>query len=112
MKEYKVKITHQAQDQLWEIYTYIRDTLQAPLAANHVLAILEEAADSLAYMPSRIKLTNETKWADQDVHRLHAHHFFLYFWIDEGKRIVQIFAVIYSQRDQEKILNTIYRETI
>ncbi len=107
MKVYSIRFTRQAQEQLLEIDHYIRDILRAPLAADHVLDLLEEAAMSLATMPERVRLTGEPQWAEKGIRRLLAHHFFLYFWIDKERAAIQILAVIYTSRDQKRQLATL-----
>ena len=38
---YQIKLTKQAQEQMREIFSYIRYTLQAPETAMHMLEILD-----------------------------------------------------------------------
>jgi len=58
---YTVKITSQAQEQLRDIVSYIRYTLQSPETAIRLLHALEEEIYSLEQFPNRIPLTAEKK---------------------------------------------------
>lgn len=43
MEIYKIKITPQAQRQMSEVYSYIKDFLKEPIAAAHFLEDIEKA---------------------------------------------------------------------
>lgn len=51
-------------------------------------------------MPERIKLTEEEPWRTDGIHRMRVANFYVYFWIDEDNRKVQVIAVIFVARDQ------------
>lgn len=58
-------------------------------------------------MPERIKLTDEEPWRSEEIHRMRVRNYYVYFWIDKVKRIVQIIAVIYVAREQETQLRNL-----
>lgn len=104
MDEYRIKITRQAREQLGEIRRYIEQELLSPTAAANTLAAIKKEIQSLTIMPGRIHLTPEQPWHDQDIHRDRVKNYYIYFWIDEEKKIVQITAIIYVRRDQYRQL--------
>ena len=110
MKEYNVKVTRQAYEHLSNIKRYIQYELSAPEAAANMVKMLKKAVKSLAFMPSRIKLTDEEPWHSENIRRMHVRNFFVYFWIDEANSIVHIIAVIYAARDQKTIFEFIETE--
>ena len=97
---YQVKITEQAQEQMWKIAHYIAVELAAPDAALRLLDVLEDAIASLTQFPNRIPLTEEEPWHSQGVHKMPIKNFLVYFWVDEDACKVQVTAVIYDRRDQ------------
>ena len=102
--EYTIRITRQATDHLREIHRYIEKELLAPQAARNTIAVIKAEILSLREMPSRIHLTPEEPWHSYGVRRMRAKNFYVYFWIDEENRKVQIIGVIYIRRDQTKQL--------
>lgn len=111
MTEYMVKITHQAQEQMQEIASYISLELKAPDAALHLLDSLESAILSLAKMPQRIPLTEEEPWRSNGIHKMPVKNFLVYFWIDEENCRVQVTAVVYVRRDQARQLSNMEIES-
>ena len=67
-EKYTVKITQQAQEQIREIVSYIRFTLQAPETAMKMLDTLQEEIASLDQFPNRVPLTEEEPWRSQGIH--------------------------------------------
>ena len=110
MGEYKVRITRQARSHLREIRRYIEYELLAPKAAKDLIAEIKVEMQSLTQMPSRIHLTPEQPWHDQGVHRDRVKNYYIYFWVDERNKKVQILGVIYVRRDQSKQLEQMNME--
>ena len=100
MKTYQIKITKQARRHLLGIRDYIAKELLAPETARDMIALLKEKISSLSEMPDRIKLTEEEPWRSDGIHQMRVKNYYIYFWIDEEHRVVQITAVIYVMRDQ------------
>lgn len=103
--EYKVKITQQAQSQLSEIVAYISSTLQAPATAKSMLDTLQREIISLKEFPNRVPLVDEEPWCAQGIHKLGIKNYFIYFWVDESAKRVQVFAVVFARRDQRQFLS-------
>ena len=104
MDEYRVRITSQARDHLREIRRYIEYELLAPIAAKNTIAAIKAEMKSLTHMPARIHLTPEQPWHDQGVRRDRVKNYYIYFWIDEENKKIQIIGVIYVRRDQSRQL--------
>ena len=110
MEEYRIRITRQARDHLKEIRRYIEQELLYPQAAKNTIAAIKEEMQSLKKMPARIHLTPEQPWHDQGVRRDRMKNYYIYFWIDEEQKKVQIIGVIYVRRDQSKQLDVMDME--
>ena len=93
-EKYTVKITQQAQEQIREIVSYIRFTLQAPETAMKMLDTLQEEIASLDQFPNRVPLTEEEPWRSQGIHKFPVKNYLIYFWVDEEtKKVEQISSV-------------------
>ena len=66
--------------------------------------VLRQEMEKLAHMPGRVHLTPEEPWHSEGVHRLPVKNFYVYFWIDEDRKKVQVTDVIYMKRDQQRQL--------
>ena len=104
MEQYSIRITRQARDHLREIRRYIEKELLSPMAAKHTIATIKAELQSLSNMPQRIHFTPEEPWRSLGVRRTRVKNFYVYFWIDEENKKVQIIGVIYVKRDQVKRL--------
>mgnify|MGYP002869692939 FL=1 len=104
MSGYRIRITRQARDHLREIRRYIEHELLAPIAAKNTIAAIKAEMQSLTHMPDRIQLTPEQPWHDQGVHRDRVNNYYIYFWIDEKDKKVQIIGVVYVRRNQSRQL--------
>lgn len=89
-EKYTVKITQQAQEQIREIVSYIRFTLQAPETAMKMLDTLQEEIASLDQFPNRVPLTEEEPWRSQGIHKFPVKNYLIYFWVDEETKKVQM----------------------
>lgn len=103
-KNYEVKITKQAQEQMREIVHYISHELFAPDAAVNLLNHLENSINSLSEMPERMSLVEEEPWCTEGVRKVVVKNFLVYFWIDKVNMKVHITAVVYGKRNQVKQL--------
>lgn len=99
-EKYTVKITAQAQEQLREIMSYIRFTLQSPGTALKMLNTLEAEITSLDQLPNRIPLTEEEPWHSQGIHKMVVKNYLVYFWVNEAEKKVQVTGIIYGRRDR------------
>ena len=98
---YAVEITPYAEYALREIGQYIAVNLQSPQNAIRTLSAIRKEIRSLCFMPARIALTPDEPWGTEGIHRMQVKNFYVYFWINETKRLVQITNVVYVGRDQK-----------
>ena len=100
MDEYKIKVTRQAKEHLALIREYIATELKEPIIAKRILELLKSEMMSLQTMPYRVKCIDEQPWGELGFRKIRVKNYYVYFWVDENKREVQILAVIYVRRDQ------------
>lgn len=106
-EKYTVKITQQAQEQIREIVSYIRFTLQAPETATKMLDTLREEIASLDQFPNRVPLTEEEPWHSHGIHKFPVKNYLIYFWVDEETKKVQIIGAVYGRKDQRHQLSNL-----
>ncbi len=102
MDEYKIKITRQAKEHLELIREYIATGLKEPAIAKRTLELLKTEMMSLQTMPYRVKAIDEEPWGKLGFRKIRVKNYYVYFWVDENRKEVQILAVIYVRRDQAK----------
>lgn len=110
MGTYKIRITPQAKEHLRLIRDYIAHELKAPEVAKRMLVLLRKEISSLSEMPHRAPLIDEMPWHDMGFRKIRVKNYYIYFWIDEEKKEVQILAVIYVRRDQARQLEKLDTE--
>ena len=100
MAKYKIRITRQARAHLQDIKDYIATTFLEPETAKKMMQLLRSEIQSLSDMPQRIKTIDEEPWGSNGFRKIRVKNYYVYFWINEVKKQVQIIAVIYMRRDQ------------
>ncbi len=103
-KEYEVKVTRQALEQIRTIVHYISYDLMAPEAAKNLMDYMETAIMKLSVLPKRHSVVEEEPWRSQGIRKMVVKNFLIYYWVDEEYKKVQVTAVIYGKRDQIKQL--------
>jgi len=107
MDEYRIRITRQAREHLREIRNYIEHVLFSPIAAKNTITAIKAEIHSLKNLPKRTHLTPEQPWHDLQVHRVRVNNYYIYYWIDEEQRIVQITGVINVKRAKSRQLEAL-----
>ena len=103
-KAYDVKVTEHAENSMREIVNVITYELMAEQAAVHLLKTLKESMETLSFMPYRIALTDDEPWRSFGIRKMIVKNYFVYFWIDEENRRVQVTDVVYAKRNQKWVL--------
>ncbi len=100
MQDYKVKLTPQAVEQLYQIRNYIALELLSPDTARTMLELLRESIEKLSYLPERNPKIDEQPWGNRGVRKLIVKNYYVYYIIFESEKIVKVIAVIYGKSDQ------------
>ena len=107
MDKYTVKVTEHAEEAMRSIGMYIAFKLINPKAAFDLLDLFQKEIESLETMPERVALAHEEPWRSYGVRQLIVKNYYIYFWINEDEKKVQVMDVIYAKRDQSKALYNI-----
>ena len=105
MTQYRIIVTPDASDDLYELRSYIADVLCAPdTALSYIRAVRKEIA-ALSEMPARYRPVDGEPWHSRGIRKLLVKNSFVYYRIDEAARIVYILNIIYAARDQLRALS-------
>ena len=101
---HKLIVVPEAQRDIREILLYIVSELAAPQAALALNKELRQGIESLSFMPKRVKTIEEQPWRELGVRKIRVRNYYIYFWIDDERKIVKVIAVISTRMDQEQQL--------
>jgi len=102
MKHYKIQITDQALSDMEEIYNYIAEQLQAPVAAMGQYNRIADAIETLDTFPERVKLMETEEERVLEIRQMPVDNFSVFFHIREERVIVT--NVLYSASNIAKRL--------
>ena len=91
-------------DDINSCYNYIKDTLEAPEAANKMI---EELMEKIAYLkdtPKRRPLVQDKYLASLGIRSIKVKNYVIYYNVDDTNNKVNIFRYLYSKRDWMNIL--------
>ena len=106
MEQHVIRVTAQARQHLRLIRDYIAIDLRQPEIAKKLLELLQKEISTLSYMPYRVKLIEEMPWRDMGFRKIRVKNYYIYFWVNDDTREVNIIAVIYVRRDQARQLES------
>lgn len=105
MTQYRIIVTPDASDDLYELRSYIADVLCAPdTALSYIRAVRKEIA-ALSEMPARYRPVDDEPWHSRGIRKLLVKNSCVYYRIDDAARIVYILNIIYAARDQLRALS-------
>lgn len=110
MGKYKIRITRQARTRLQNIRDYISTTFLMSGTAKKMIQLLRSEIRSLSENPQRIKAIDEEPWGGYGIRKIRVKNYYVYFWINEEKKQVQIVAVVYVKMDQIRQLENMALE--
>jgi len=102
--EYEVILETTAILDLYEILDYITDVLKAPESAERVVLSIEEKVMSLSFMPARHQIVNDEPYASMGVRLIPVENYIAFYVIDESKRKVHVFRILYNRREWQNFL--------
>lgn len=103
-KKYDYVLTEVAEADIDEIFEYITVDLANPDAASDFADELEEKLDELSKTPKSGRLVENEFLKRDDIRRILVGNFIAYYIIDDEKKQIVVLRVVYSKRDQVKIL--------
>ena len=101
---YKVRITKTAQVDMRNIYRYIADDLNSPVAAAHCISLIDDAIRSLKENPTRCPLVRDKYLASRGYRIIVVKNYLVFFVVREKEQAVSIMRVLYGRRDWVRLL--------
>ena len=104
MGKFRVNISDLGKQDIREIASYIKHTLQEPVIARRTVDAIVDAIHTLEDNPARIALVNDARLASMQIRGLYVKNYTVFFRVSETSKIVEIIRVLYSRRDWAVLL--------
>ena len=101
---YKLEYLPVARRDMVEIVRYISQELQNPTAADQLAVELIEAGDDVPKFPYTNPAFIPIRPLKHEYRKLLVQNYFMFYWVDEGKKLVTVARVVYAKRDYERLL--------
>ena len=101
---YKLEYLPVARRDMVEIVRYISQELQNPTAADQLAMELIEAGDSIPKFPYANPAFIPIRPLKHEYRKLLVQNYFMFYWVDEVKKLVTVARVVYARRDYERLL--------
>lgn len=101
---YKLEYLPVARRDMIEIVRYISKELQNPTAADQLAMELIEAGDSIPKFPYANPAFIPIRPLKHEYRKLLVQNYFMFYWVDEVKKLVTVARVVYARRDYERLL--------
>ena len=106
-ERYNYVLTESAKADVDEAFDYIANELVNPDAASAFADELEEKLEEICKAPKTGRPVHNPYLKRDDVRRVLVKNYIAYYLIDEEEENIVVLRVVYSRRDQDKILKTI-----
>lgn len=104
MTEYKIVIENSAEKDLVGILSYISDTLHEPDIVKKIYGSIKHEILTLNKMAFRYAVVNEEPYRSMGVRRITLENYTAFYIIDENKKTVHIFRILYNRREWQYLL--------
>jgi toxin ParE1/3/4 len=101
---YKLEYLPVARRDMIEIVRYISQELQNPTAADQLAMELIEAGDSIPKFPYANPAFIPIRPLKHEYRKLLVQNYFMFYWVDEVKKLVTVARVVYARRDYKRLL--------
>jgi addiction module RelE/StbE family toxin len=101
MSEYEVVLLPIADDDLFDIVTYISKTLHAPKAAESFMAELDKLVEQLRSFPYSHELYQDVGNLQYEVRRAVVKNYIVFYVVAD--KTVEIHRILYGRRDMKQV---------
>lgn len=101
---YKLEYLPIARQDMVDIVRYVSRTLSNPTAAERLATELIEAGDSIPGFPYANPAYTPIRPLKHEYRKRLVQNYVMFYWVDEGKKLVTVARVIYAKRDFERLL--------
>ncbi|GHV82565.1 translation repressor RelE [Spirochaetia bacterium] len=103
-KAYGLKIMPMAEDDLDGIFDYIANTLEAPIAANRLMAKIEKSIRGLTDAPRTGPKCRDETLDKKGYRKLIVDNYIAFYLINDEEKVVIVMRVIYGRRNYTALL--------
>lgn len=101
---YKLEYLPVARQDMVDIVQYISRKLCNPTAADQLAIELIEAGDSIPRFPYANQAYTPIRPLKHEYRKRLVQNYVMFYWVDEGEKLVTVARVIYAKRDFEQLL--------
>lgn len=101
---YKLEYLPAARQDMVDIVRYISRELCNPTAAERLAAELIEAGDSIPRLPYANPAYAPIRPLKHEYRKRLVRNYIMFYWVDEGEKLVTVARVIYAKREFERML--------
>jgi len=101
---YSIRIVKPAQTDMREIYRYINDEWNDPIAAATRINLINDGIQALKTMPGKFPLVRDSYLASKGFRAIPVKNHLVFFIIREETKMVYVMRVLYARRDWARVL--------
>lgn len=90
MKQYKVRYSPEALEDLKGIYSYIYYDLSSPVSARNQIDRIRKSIRNLDTFPNKLRIVDFEPWHSMNMHQLPVDNYVVFFFVSDEKHIVDI----------------------
>lgn len=106
MTKYNIEIENAAERDLYDVLSYITETLKEPALALRLYKSIKEQISKLSTMPARNRVVDDQPYASIGVRWLFVENYVVFYVIDETVLTVHVIRVLYNRREWQSILDS------
>ena len=103
-KNYKLKFTPKADEDLEQIYNYIYEKLFAENAAYNLMKKIESSIIRLKSFPNSGSFVSESALKERGYHKLIVDNYIVFYLIDEIEKQIVIMRILYGAQNYQDLL--------
>ena len=101
---YNLEYLPVARQDMVEIVRYISRELNNPAAADRLAAELIEGGDSIPSFLYAYPAYTSIRPLKHEYRKLQVQNYFMFYWVNEEKKLITVARVVYAKRDLERLL--------
>lgn len=101
---YKLEYLPAARQDMVDIVRYVSRELSNPTAAERLAVELIEAGDNIPVFPYANPAYAPIRPLKYEYRKRLVRNYIMFYWVDEGKKLVTVARVIYAKQEFERML--------
>jgi plasmid stabilization system protein ParE len=101
---YTLKFSKLYDSDVDESYNYIKNTLEAPMAANNLIKGILEKLQKIKENPHRRPLVQDSYLASLGYRIINVKNYMIFYIIDDDKKQIKVVRFMYNKRDWVNLL--------